>query len=107
MMKRWKTIPAWLALIALLLPCSHLIGHEHDDCAPTACAAVHEDCTACEETVCSDKAEILPLSAISAAILPAPNRVLLYRIQCPEKVEEPLLLPPAALLPIETIQLLI
>jgi hypothetical protein len=108
MMKRWQTIPALLALIALWLPCPHAVGHEHDGCAPdTACVAAHPACHTCAESVCSEKTSILPVSSIVPVELPDRALWILYSLSTENRLMAPVCLPSAALLPIQTVQLLI
>jgi hypothetical protein len=107
-MKHWKTIPALLALIALLLPCPHAAGHQHEACTPdTACVSAHPACHTCTESVCSDKISILPVNSISPVELPAQSRFVLHILSTDIRPVAAVCLPSAALLPIQTVQLLI
>lgn len=107
-MKRYRTIPALLALIALLVPCTHGFGHQHDTCTPeTACIAAHPACHACTKTPCSDKMEILPLNSISMVELPDHPVSVVYMLQTTEWRFEPVFVPDVTLIQLKTIQLLI
>jgi hypothetical protein len=107
-MKHWKTIPALLALIALLLPCTHAAGHAHEVCTPdTACVAAHPACHTCTESGCSDKISILPVNSISPVELPDRAVFILRTLSTDIRPVLSACLPAAALLPIQTVQLLI
>ncbi len=107
-MKRWRIIPALLALIALLLPCQHAAGHVHDECTPdTACVAAHPACHTCTESVCSDTLSILPVNSISPVVLPVPSRFILQILSTDIPPVTEVCLPDAALFPLQTVQLLI
>ncbi|MBI9020420.1 MAG: hypothetical protein JEZ10_04100 [Verrucomicrobia bacterium] len=107
-MKRWKNIPALLALIALLLPCPHAAGHAHEEDTPeTACVAAHPVCHTCTESVCSDKLSILTANSISPVELPDRNLSVLYTLPVTERAVPPVRLLSGNLVSLRTVQLLI
>lgn len=107
LMKRWKTIPALLAMFALLMPCSHA-GHHHDDCVPGfLCDTAHSDCHACPETSCPKKSERIPSNSLMLVEPPTRQLLLIQTVQTDEPLFKASLLPEGNLVFLRTVQLLI
>jgi hypothetical protein len=108
-MKRWKTIPALLALIALMMPCAHAAAHHHhDECvAEPVCVAEQASCHACTDTACPEKPEILPGNSMSPVDVPERPLFVVDTLRTDEQLAISVALPAAALLALQTVQLLI
>jgi len=107
-MKLRQTIPALLALIALLLPCAHAAHHHHDECAPEAvCAAAQCACHVCEEVSCSGKPEIPPLNSISPVEPPVRQLLVITTVSTDGLAVPPAVPSAGILLLLRTVQLLI
>jgi hypothetical protein len=108
MMKRWKTILALLALVALLLPCAHAAGHQHDECAAeTVCVEPQATCHACTEVSCSEKISIPPLNNSSPVEPPIRQLFTVYTLRVNERAVPFVLLSAGTLISLRTVQLLI
>jgi hypothetical protein len=107
-MKRWKTIPALLALIALLPPCPHGAGYAYEVCmSDVACVEAHPACHTCTESVCSEKISIFPVNSISPVLLPKRVLSLVYTLHVTKQVVPPVLCSAGPLISLRTVQLLI
>jgi hypothetical protein len=107
-MKRWKTILALLALVALLLPCAHAARHQHVECVTeTVCVEPQATCHACTEISCSEKISIPPLNSISPVEPPSRQLFIIHTLHVNERAIPSVLLSAGALISLRTVQLLI
>jgi len=99
---------ALVALVALLLPCAHAAGHQHDECvAETVCVETQATCQACPEMSCSEKISILPLNSISPVEPPNRQLFIIYTLHVDERAVPSVLLSAGTLISLRTVQLLI
>ncbi len=107
-MKALQSIPALIALFALMLPCAHAGEHHHHEPAGAAfCSVDHADCHACSEERCSK-----PDQAVQTSPAPAAERPVRQAPVCIVFPVEPFVpvaipIPSGELLRLQTVQLLI
>ena len=65
-MKFLQTILALIALVALMLPCTHAEEHHHHELAGVElCAVDHAECHTCSDEPCTDTPPVAPMVSIS------------------------------------------
>lgn len=71
-MKRWVVISAWIALFALLMPCTHAGElHRHNGSAEADVpVSVESHCCACHSEPCSEPETMLSKSSVTTLSLP-------------------------------------